>query len=145
MINRVLVFSFGLKYRFLEAKTKEVAQKALTLLRKRGLSLEIYLVDSTKMRFLNRRFRGRDQTTNVLSFPAVPLSVFYEPLAVVDKRFKTIGEIYLDPGYIGREGQILEKMLVHGLLHLFGYNHNRMDETRKMERLEEKLGLQLGF
>jgi rRNA maturation RNase YbeY len=58
---------------------------------------------------------------------------------------KPLGEIYLNPSYIKREGEKVEFMVIHGFLHLLGYDHVRKSDTMKMERLEEKLLSELGL
>jgi rRNA maturation RNase YbeY len=58
---------------------------------------------------------------------------------------KPLGEIYLNPGYILKEGEKVEFMLIHGFLHLLGYDHVRKSDTITMQRLEEKLLAELGL
>jgi len=95
------------------------------------------------MRSLNRRFRGIDRTTDVLSFPQIdkrPVSYKAVPLL--------LGDIVINPHQIKRQAiennvpfkRELRHVLIHGLLHLLGYDHERSDPERlKMKRREEKL------
>lgn len=69
---------------------------------------------------------------NVLAFPAV--ADFPEP-----ESQKALGEIYLDVDHIKSRGESLERMLIHGYLHLLGFSHGRKDDRIAMEKKEAKL------
>lgn len=90
--------------------------------------IEVYLVSGRRMRNLNRRFRGKNRSTNVLSFPK-------------PKNFpgNKLGEVFLDPAYIKIHKEDLGLMLVHGVLHILGYDHERRSDRIRMERKEAKL------
>jgi len=95
------------------------------------------------MRSLNRRFRSIDRTTDVLSFPQIdgrPPS--YKALPLL------LGDIVINPHQTKRQAiennvpfkRELRHVLIHGLLHLLGYDHERSNtEKIKMERLEKRL------
>jgi probable rRNA maturation factor len=94
---------------------------------------------------LNGSYRGKPKPTNVLSFPAVPmLPVEGEP------RF--LGDIVLALETLQREAADLgvplahhmQHLVVHGLLHLLGYDHQAEDEAREMEGLEVRVLSRLG-
>jgi rRNA maturation RNase YbeY len=70
---------------------------------------------------------------NVLAFPA-PKN-FPRP----DLVGRPLGEIYLNPRFIARAGDSLEYMLIHGFLHLLGYDHERERDRIAMERYERRL------
>ena len=80
------------------------------------------------MQSLNKRFRGKNKPANVLSFMA-------------PKNFpgNKLGEVYLDPIYIERHREDLNLMLVHGVLHILGYDHEKKSDRIKMEKKEAKL------
>lgn len=93
---------------------------------------------------LNRLWRGREGPTNVLSFPLpAPRGV---PIEV-------LGDIVVCAPVVDREAVEQGKprdahwahMVVHGLLHLFGHDHQRPAETARMEQLEIELLGQLGY
>lgn len=95
---------------------------------------------------LNGSYRGKPKPTNVLSFPAVPmLPVEGEP------RF--LGDIALALETLQREaselgvplGHHLQHLVVHGLLHLLGYDHQTDEEARDMEGLEVRILAHLGI
>ena len=108
----------------------DVIKKVLRLsrfLKNKGL-IEAYLINSRRMQDLNKRFRGKNKSTNVLSFAA-------------PKNFpgNKLGEVYLDPLYIEKHGEDLDLMLVHGVLHILGYDHEKKGDRIKMERREAML------
>jgi len=90
--------------------------------------IDLFLVDSETMRKLNRKYRKKNKATNVLSFPS-PLNFPSDSL----------GEIYLDPKYIEKKKEDLVFMLVHGVLHILGYDHIRTRDRMVMERKEAAL------
>lgn len=107
-----------------------------------GVELSVVLADDAMVRALNRDYRGRDQPTNVLSFalteedePAVP----GQPIA--------LGDLVLAFDTVAREAQDQAKtfadhaihLVVHGVLHLIGYDHQAAGEARRMEDLETRL------
>lgn len=112
----------------------------------------VRIVDEDESRTLNNTYRGKDSATNVLSFP-VDLDDFSD--LPIDQVFDTppLGDLVICAPVIAREaaeqGKPLEAhwahMLVHGLLHLIGYDHNEDHEAEVMEALETRLLLQLGF
>lgn len=100
--------------------------------------INIQLLGVRGARALNRRFRGRDYATNVLSFG-------YEPMP--NERTGLLGDIVICPAVVMREAAEQGKPLrehyahltIHGVLHLLGYDHEREADAVRMERLERKL------
>lgn len=99
------------------------------------------LVGDRAMRTLNRRYRGKDRTTDVLSFslqegggPAVRPELLGDIVICVPaaaRQARTAGETFA--------GEI-DRLLVHGFLHLLGYDHERGErEARRMEARERRL------
>jgi len=105
---------------------------------KTALEVEISLLDEAQARALNLEFRGRDYATNVLSFP-------FEPLPGVD--LPILGELILCPAVVAREadeqGKTLEAhfahLVIHGCLHLLGYDHEQEADAGIMESREREL------
>ncbi|OHA63020.1 MAG: rRNA maturation RNase YbeY [Candidatus Wildermuthbacteria bacterium RIFCSPHIGHO2_12_FULL_45_9] len=97
--------------------------------------LSIALVGTQKSRELNKRYRQKDKAANVLSFPIAD-----------DVSGVVRGEIILCPAQIQRDakvhGMIFEEtlrwMLIHGILHVAGYDHETETDAEHMEKLEEK-------
>ena len=108
-----------------------------------GLAV-VALVSDRKMRDLNRRFRGVDRVTDVLSFPAGPDEAAPSgPGSGGGPRW--LGDVVIAAGRAARqaraagltEAQEQRRLALHGLLHLLGYDHERDDG--RMRRLERRL------
>lgn len=104
----------------------------------------IRLVDNDESRALNREYRGKDNPTNVLSFPVeVPEGI---PLDL-------IGDLVICAPVVAAEAQEQNKnpmdhwahLVIHGTLHLLGFDHIKDDEAQEMEALETQLLAQLGI
>jgi len=110
--------------------------------RARGRELSVLLVGPARSRSLNRRYRGKDRATNVLSFP---------PAAGVPPAL-LLGDLVICPQVLAREAREQGKavrahwmhLVIHGVLHLVGYDHERPAEARRMERREIRLLRTLG-
>lgn len=124
----------------------------------RQTSLALVLTDHADIRRLNHMFRGIDKATNVLSFPAYDPTMLRVLLAKNSpKKLKSapleLGDIILGYQYIVNESRKNHKilchhvmhMLVHGVLHLFGYTHETDKTARLMETLEIRILRDLGI
>lgn len=106
--------------------------------------VSVYIVDEAESQELNVQYRGKDKPTNVLSFPADIPDEVGVPL---------LGDLVICAPVVEREAQEQGKtldahwahMLVHGTLHLLGYDHVEDDEADVMEALETRLITQLNF
>jgi len=106
--------------------------------------VSVYIVDEPESQELNGQYRGKDKPTNVLSFPADIPDEVGVPL---------LGDLVVCAPVVEREakeqGKTLEAhwahMLIHGTLHLLGYDHLEDDEAEVMEALETRLVTQLNF
>jgi len=95
-------------------------------------------------RNLNHEFRGSDRPTNVLSFP-------FEPIAELDLHH--VGDIVICAPVVAREAAEQDKaveahwahMVVHGMLHLQGYDHQDAQQAHAMESLETEILTGMGF
>ncbi|HVK99290.1 MAG TPA: rRNA maturation RNase YbeY [Dongiaceae bacterium] len=111
-----------------------------------GLATEITVrvVDTTESRTLNNTYRGKDKPTNVLSFP------FEGP---EDVELALLGDLVICAPVVARESHEQHKplqahwahMVVHGTLHLLGFDHIDEDEATEMEALEVQILGKLGF
>ncbi len=113
-----------------EKELKNTALKAIKLLGKKNVSVEVFLAEGRLMKFLNKKFRQKNKTADVLSFE--------EPKGFISPKSKSrnIGEIYINKS---TKYKLRAKgLLVHGILHLFGYDHKKKNDIIKMEK-EEKL------
>lgn len=116
-------------------------RKLLSLTGQRSAEVSVLLVGDKAMRTLNRQYRGKDRTTDVLSFP------------LRDGRFNRIqphvlGDLVLSLPAAARQAKAagetchveIERLLVHGYLHLLGYDHERSRaEASRMEGRERRL------
>lgn len=126
----------------LDARYAAMAQSAERILKKAGKVLgltnthcAVYIVDDARMETVALRARhARHTGINVLAFPAVP--DFPRPdLGSV----RDVGEIYINPGHIIKKKENVSFMLIHGLLHLAGYDHKEKHDTLAMEAKEKEL------
>jgi len=124
-------------HRGLQARLKQAAQAAAAAGRLKG-GLTILLADNRKLRALNREFRGRDKATNVLSFPAGGGYAGDIAIAhgVAAKEAKAAGKRFADH---------VIHLVVHGVLHLAGYDHERPKDAKLMEPLEVRILGRLGI
>ena len=96
--------------------------------------------DDETLRDLNRRFRGKDKPTNVLSFPSgAPAGAFLGDIAIA---FETCRAEAAEQGIAFRDHAA--HLIVHGLLHLVGYDHEEDEAANVMERLETQILATLG-
>jgi probable rRNA maturation factor len=106
--------------------------------KKRGGGLTILLTGNDQVQALNRKYRGRDQPTNVLSFPAA--------------NGDYLGDIAIAYGVTAGEAEAasltltdhLLHLTVHGVLHLLGYDHERSQDAKIMEALEADILADMG-
>ena len=106
--------------------------------------LSVVLTDDAEQQELNKQWRGIDKTTNVLSFPQI------EPFAPVSG---LLGDIILARETLVREAEEMgisftahfTHLVVHGFLHLLGYDHIEDDEAEEMEGLETEILAALGI
>ncbi len=106
----------------------------------RTVEVSVRIVDEPEGRALNKQFREIDKATNVLSFPIPDAAMPAElPLA--------LGDIVICGPVVAREATEQGKsisdhwahMLVHGALHLFGYDHETDEQAQEMETLEAQI------
>lgn len=135
-MNRVVVLSLEKRFKKFDGKIKKTALKTFKILKKKNVSVEIYLAGNQKMRFLNKKFRGKNKSTDVLSFEE-PKGFIYPP-STGGLKFKPIGEIYINMSMVKSQMSCVG-LLIHGLLHLFSYNHKKKNDRIKMEKIEKKI------
>ena len=107
-------------------------------------SCTVRVVDEADSSELNQRYRNKQGSTNVLSFP-------YESMAGVETDL--LGDLIICAPVVRHEAESQGKtvdmhfshLVVHGILHLFGYDHQTTDEAEEMEGLEIQVMKQHGF
>lgn len=115
---------------------RRAAVVALRLARARG-RLTVALADDAALHGLNRQFRGRDHATNVLSFPAAAgLGDVIVSRAAVVREARREG--------VGKDAR-LAHLVLHGVLHVCGFDHASAREARSMELAEAACMRRLGL
>ncbi len=107
--------------------------------REEPAEISVLLGSDAEIRALNRRFRGLDRATNVLAFPA-------DGAPAAPGEPSPLGDIALAEGTLRREAAAggkplrdhLSHLVVHGALHLLGFDHGSEEEAAVMERLEAR-------
>ena len=109
-----------------------------------ALQLTVRIVDEAEGRALNRHYRDRDRPTNVLSFP-------FDALPGAPRRL--LGDVVICAPVVAREageqGKPLQAhwahLVIHGVLHLCGHDHQQEEQARAMESVETQVLKQAGF
>jgi probable rRNA maturation factor len=109
----------------------------------RSIEISVKIVDEAEGRALNRQFRQKDSATNVLSFPLLDADLPELPAELP----LAMGDIVICAPVVAREASEQGKnsldhwahMLVHGALHLFGYDHETDVDAQEMEMLEARI------
>ncbi|XBC41655.1 MAG: rRNA maturation RNase YbeY [Buchnera aphidicola (Kaburagia rhusicola rhusicola)] len=112
--------------------------------KKINVEITIRVVRTCEMQFLNYKYRNKNKTTNILSFPSTTYKTMQSYF---------IGDLIICSDVIKKEANTYNKnieshwahMIVHGTLHLLGYDHKNYYNLKKMQRLETKIMLSLGY
>jgi probable rRNA maturation factor len=110
-----------------------------------AFEISILLTGTKNMKKLNKKFRKINKDTDVLSFPAEEKNFFKKDLKLKKKVY--LGDIALSYQYIEAIikkqntsfDDYFKKMLIHGVLHLIGYEHDSFTKYKKMNLLEQKI------
>lgn len=114
--------------------------------------VSVVLTDDAAQRALNREWRGKDAPTNVLSFPALEPAELAAGAAADPNRPALLGDVVLALETMQREAEAAGKtladhaahLLVHGVLHLLGYDHETEADAALMEPVETRILARLG-
>ncbi len=109
----------------------------------RDIEISVRIVDEDEGSSLNRQYRGKDTATNVLSFPLMDAGSDGAPAGLP----LALGDIVICGPVVAREASEQGRdssdhwahMLVHGALHLFGYEHETDEQAAEMESLEVRI------
>ena len=123
------------------SRVRSVLSRAASSARLRGDEVSVLFCADRRMRTLNRRYRGKDRSTDVLAFP----------VAAAGGENGFLGDIVISVPYAEREARRrgepgareIERLLIHGLLHLGGYDHETDDG--EMDALEARVRSRLGL
>ena len=122
-------------------KKLKIISKMFNLFKNKNITFTILLTNSLKIKKLNKKFRKKSKPTDVLSFPYFS-----------SKNFKSVKEKKIYIGDIAVSYEIInsrskknnfnlefDKVWIHGLLHLIGYNHIKNKDYFKMNRIEKRI------
>jgi probable rRNA maturation factor len=109
------------------------------------IEVAVRFSDDNEVRTLNSQYRGKDKATNVLSFPMVQADLL-DVLADSDDGEALLGDIVLADGVVAAEADVRQlavadhatHLVVHGMLHLLGYDHSDDHEAEVMEAMERR-------
>ena len=122
-------------------KKLKIISKMFNLFKNKNITFTILLTNSLNMKKLNKKFRKKNKTTDVLSFPYFSIKNFK---SIKEKKIY-IGDIAVSYEIIhsrsDKKNFILEfdKVWVHGFLHLLGYNHIKNKDYFKMNKFEKRI------
>lgn len=122
---------------------KRIADNASVFLKfRKPQQVSLSFVSETKMRSLNRQYMKKNCPTDVLSFAAAPKKDF--PSVASEQ---VLGDLFICPSYAATEAkrrsvpvaEELSRLIIHGILHLAGYDHAKPAEEARMFRTQERL------
>ncbi len=130
-------FGYNKDYSYLD----KVIKRALKLEKVKNATFSIVFVDNEKIHELNKNYRGIDRVTDVISF------AFEDNADVRYNSMRILGEIYIciprmleqAEEYGHSETRELAFLVVHGLLHLLGYDHKTKEDEEVMFALQEEV------
>ncbi len=109
---------------------KKIIEKILRKEGKNDCSVSIALVDEKKIKEINKKYRKREKVTDVLSFSYCESDGFCKDCM--------LGEIIVCPSQVKKEKKELTEVLIHGVLHLLGYDHEKNEKEAKIMEKKEK-------
>ncbi|MGN6732477.1 MAG: rRNA maturation RNase YbeY [Candidatus Binatia bacterium] len=124
-------------------KIKKIALTILELVGEKNAELSLALIGSVEMKKLNAKYRKKDYPTDVLSFPVG---------GILPKETRLLGDVVVSVEKAAEQAkargyspeQELVTLLIHGIVHLMGYDHERSArEARAMRRVEKRIYRQL--
>ena len=126
--------------KYFRKKLKKIS-KNIIFFKEKNITFTILLTNSLNMKRLNKKYRNHNKSTDVLSFP------FFSSngLKLIEKKNFYIGDIatsYEIINYRSKKNNFLsefDKVWVHGLLHLVGYDHIRNQDYYKMNKIEKRI------
>lgn len=140
------------RHRLATGRIAKVARALLAAVDRPGAALSLSFVGDAAMRRLNHEHRGKDRTTDVLSFP------LHEPFAVPKRAGPgepelLLGDIIISVDVAARQAAAydaslqreIERLLIHGVLHLLGHDHEEPRERARMLREERRLAAAIGL
>jgi probable rRNA maturation factor len=111
------------------------------------IEVSLFITDDARVRKLNKRYRGIDSTTDVLSFSASDDAAGDQPFTLPVDCVRQLGEIIISYPQAMKQsmefrndiGYELRFLIVHGMLHLLGYDHELTEDEKRMKRREKAI------
>ncbi len=126
--------------KYLNKKAKLINFKK-GLIKSRNINFSILLTGNKEIKLLNKKFRKKNKTTDVISFPYYTLSETKKNLK--NKNYIYIGDLALNLYKINKSKKNFKKefnkLWIHGFLHLLGYSHKKNNDFYQMKKLEDKI------
>tara|TARA_Y100000590_G_C15511792_1_gene935705 strand:+ start:27 stop:482 length:456 start_codon:yes stop_codon:yes gene_type:complete len=125
---------------YFKIKLKRIS-RIIKFFKKKNITFTILLTNSSNMRKLNKKFRKLDKSTDILSFP----SFSEKKLKLIKEKKIYIGDLATCYEIIYKRSKKhsflkeFDKVWVHGLLHLIGYNHIKDKDYYKMNKIEKRI------
>ncbi len=112
-----------------------------------GSDLSIVLCDNAFIHELNRQWRGKDKPTDVLSFPGATPEEIQRHRRAPDEVPLALGDVVISLDVVHErvgeepdaEMKEITRLLVHGIVHLMGHDHEKEAEAARMERMEREI------
>ena len=125
--------------KYFSRKLKKIS-KNIKFFKEKNITFTILLTNSKKMKKLNKKFRKLNKSTDVLSFP----SFSFKNLKLVKEKKIYIGDVAISYEIINSRSEKnflieFDKVWIHGLLHLIGYDHIKNRDYNKMYRTEKRI------
>jgi len=133
-MNTIHVYTTQISFEKDAKRARTVARFVLDSLKKKNKIVDTFLLSQSKIQKINRKWHGKDASTNVLSFAQCDVTGDF-PKQFSDKNH--LGEIYISPDFVRTHKQSFDHMVVHGMLHLLGYDHIKKGDAEKMEKKEQ--------
>ena len=128
------------KKKYFNTRLKKISN-FIPFFKKKNITFTILLTNSTKMQKLNKKFRNKNKSTDVLSFP----NFLYNKLKSTKNKNIYIGDVAVSFSHISKSLTNnnfffeFDKVWIHGLLHLLGYDHIKNKDYYRMKKVEKKL------
>lgn len=122
-------------------------QRILSFLQYDSFDLGIMFVNNKTMQQYNNQYRGKDKPTDILSFPFYPELKAGERIMAKTDEEKNLGDLIIAPIYVVADAERYEQtynermrvLLVHGICHLLGHDHETDEEYETMHVQEEQI------
>ncbi|MBI2344827.1 rRNA maturation RNase YbeY [Candidatus Dependentiae bacterium] len=126
---------------------KKKAEFILEELGYKNFELGIWLTTNKAIQKYNHLYRNKNQATDILSFPYHTELIAGEKIKIKDEEDKNLGDLIISMAYVFNNKKELpgdfiarmDRLLVHGICHLLGYDHIKDKDYKKMLALENKL------